>query len=468
MAGVDFDEEELRRAMEMSMGNHEGLSVSENPGGSREPGNINQEKAEQMFDLFDILVVEKIKEEEKLFEQFGGNKPNKSKIVGSNTKQNIVELSGLPWSAKDDEIKEFLKDCNIVKILIILNEYKKSSGNAKVWVSSKEDLKKALLCHKKHLGTRYINVKIVEQEETNRSTPSDPDAFTAKLSGLPWTATEQEICEFLFGCEVLGGSAGVNIEMNEGGKPSGSALVQLKTKADVESALKYNKQVLGGRYVDVETTSKDGEAKEDKQSTNSPSQAKENTSSNTSIKEEKFCIKLSNLNRKATTAEISSFLSGSGGHVKNVLEIVLAVDEKGKAGNAFVKIGGEEDLKVCLALNAKAMGNREVEVTRAKLEQFEEAKQGKFFVKLTELSRKVTKEDISKFLSDGNVKQVGEVVITVNEKGKVSGNAFVKIGGEDDQKVALSLDKTAMGNRRIGVCQATLQENEEAKKHQVG
>eukprot|EP00092_Neocalanus_flemingeri_P020535 GFUD01022248.1.p1 GENE.GFUD01022248.1~~GFUD01022248.1.p1 ORF type:complete len:466 (+),score=163.85 GFUD01022248.1:127-1524(+) len=465
MAGEDFDAEELRRAMEMSMGNDEGLSVSENPGGSREPGNINQEKAEQMFN---IARVEKFKEEEELFEQFGRNKPNKSKIEGSNTKQNIVELSGLPWSAKDDEIKEFLKDCNIVKILIILNEYKKSSGNAKVWVSSKEDLKKALLCHKKHLGTRYINVKIVEQEETNRSTPSDPDAFTVKLSGLPWTATEQEICEFLFGCEVLGGSAGVNIEMNEGGKPSGSALVNLKTKADLESALKYNKQVLGGRYVDVETMSKDGEAKEDKQCTNSPSQAKENTSTNASFKEEKFCIKLSNLNRKATTAEISSFLSGSGGHVKNVLEIVLAVDEKGKAGNAFVKIGGEEDLKVCLGLNAKAMGNREVEVTQAKLEQFEEAKQGKFFVKLTELSRKVTKEDISKFLSDGNVKQVGEVVITVNEKGKVSGNAFVKIGGEDDQKVALSLDKTAMGNRRIGVCQATVQEFEEAKKHQAG
>eukprot|EP00092_Neocalanus_flemingeri_P053993 GFUD01063567.1.p1 GENE.GFUD01063567.1~~GFUD01063567.1.p1 ORF type:complete len:464 (+),score=148.59 GFUD01063567.1:74-1465(+) len=463
MAGVDFDEEELRRAMEMSMGNDEGLSVSENPGGSREPGNINQEKAEQMFN---IARVEKFKEEEELFEQFGRNKPNKSKIEGSNTKQNIVELSGLPWSAKDDEIKEFLKDCNVVKILIILNEYKKSSGNAKVWVSSKEDLKKALQCHKKHLGTRYINVKIVEQEETNRSTPSDPDAFTVKLSGLPWSATEQEICEFLFGCEVSEGSAGVNIEMNEGGKPSGSALVQLKTKADLESALKYNKQVLGGRYVDVETMSKDGEAKEDKQSTNSPSQAKENTSSNASFKEEKFCIKLSNLSRKDTTADISSFLSG--GHVKNVLEIVLAVNEKGKPGYAFAKIGGEEDLKVCLRLNAKAMGNREVEVTQAKLEQFEEAKQGKFFVKLTELSRKVTREDISKFLSDGNVKQVGEVVITLNDKGKVSGNAFVKIGGEDDQKVALSLDKTAMGNRRIGVCQAAVQEFEDAKKHQAG
>eukprot|EP00091_Calanus_sinicus_P013292 TRINITY_DN29556_c0_g1_i1.p1 TRINITY_DN29556_c0_g1~~TRINITY_DN29556_c0_g1_i1.p1 ORF type:complete len:107 (-),score=30.52 TRINITY_DN29556_c0_g1_i1:50-370(-) len=39
--------------------------------------------------------------------------------------------------------------------------------------------------------------------------------------------------------------------MNERGKPSGTAIVQLKTYVDVENALKFHKQKLGLRHVDV-------------------------------------------------------------------------------------------------------------------------------------------------------------------------------------------------------------------------
>ena len=61
-----------------------------------------------------------------------------------------------------------------------------------------------------------------------------------------------DICEFLFGCLVIEGPEGVEIEMNEEGRPSGSAFVKLLTRNDVENALKYNKQMLGPRYVDIE------------------------------------------------------------------------------------------------------------------------------------------------------------------------------------------------------------------------
>ena len=128
-----------------------------------------------------------------------------------------------------------------------------------------------------------------------RPSSSNPDVFTLKLSGLPWTATKQQICDFLFGCEVIEGPAGVKIEMNERGKPSGSAFVQLKTKTDVENALKCNKKKLGTRHVYVEKmNNKDEKAKD-----------------------EKFCIKLSGLARKVTDEDVSNFLFA--GNVKHMV-----------------------------------------------------------------------------------------------------------------------------------------------------
>ena len=162
----------------------------------------------------------------------------------------VVHLSGLPWSATDEDIEQFLRGCKIEKILIVLNDHRKPSGDAKVWVSSKEDLDRALLCDRKYIGSRFVCVRKANDALENGTERSDDNCV--KLSGLDWTSTNQEICDFLFGCEVLGGQSGVTIEMNERGKPSGSAIVHLITKTDVENALNYNKQKLGKRFVDIE------------------------------------------------------------------------------------------------------------------------------------------------------------------------------------------------------------------------
>ena len=136
-----------------------------------------------------------------------------------------------------------------------------------------------------------------------RPTSSNSDVFTLKLSGLPWTATKQQICDFLFGCEVIEGPAGVKIEMNERGKPSGSAFVQVRTKTDVENAMKYNKRMLGKRYVDIEIiTTKDGKAVERERY-----QTKDRSSSSNP---DVFTVKLSGLPWTATQQQICDFLFG--------------------------------------------------------------------------------------------------------------------------------------------------------------
>ena len=86
----------------------------------------------------------------------------------------------------------------------------------------------------------------------------------------------------------------------------------------------------------------------------------------------------------------------------------------------------------------------------------------KFCIKLSGLARNATEADISNYLSGCNVKQI-EIVMTVNEKGRPSGDAFVKIDSEDNLKESLLLNETAMGNRKIEISQKTGEDFEEAK-----
>lgn len=75
-----------------------------------------------------------------------------------------VTLSNLPWELTDTEIKDFLKDCVILKISIIQNEFGKPSGSAKVQLSSTEDQAKALICNNSTLKGRKISVKKTKLE----------------------------------------------------------------------------------------------------------------------------------------------------------------------------------------------------------------------------------------------------------------------------------------------------------------
>eukprot|EP00092_Neocalanus_flemingeri_P010886 GFUD01011725.1.p1 GENE.GFUD01011725.1~~GFUD01011725.1.p1 ORF type:complete len:1379 (+),score=532.30 GFUD01011725.1:445-4137(+) len=291
--------------------------------------------------------------------QFEDSKPEYTKSADSkpedvinivrSSKNNAVEIKGLPWKATEEDIRQFLKDCKILKILMIRNKYNNPSGNAMVWLSGQDDLDRALHSEKKLFGKRHICVKKVIDAIKIKDEPSNCDLLMVQLSGLALTSTSQNICDFLFGCDVVGGPEGVTIEMGERGIPSGYAFVLLETTADFETALKYNKQILGDRCVNIEKmTRKDEEVQEDK-----------------------FCIMLSGLEKTATAKDVSDFLSD--GNVKHV-EIIRSVDEKGEPSeNAFIKIESEEDLKLALNLNETLIGNRQIDVFQVNLDLFQEA-----------------------------------------------------------------------------------------------
>ena len=174
-----------------------------------------------------------------------------------------------------------------------------------------------------------------------------------KLNGLDWSLTREKICNFLEDCKVVGGPAGVCIEMNERGKPSGSATVELETAADVEKAMKYyHKKMLGKRYVVIEKT-----ASSTKPTT---SAAAEKTCKVAASAEEKFYVKLSNLARQMKEADILQFLSKSG--VKQA-RIEMPLNDKGKpSGEAIVMLASKDELKAVMGLHESSIGNRSIGV----------------------------------------------------------------------------------------------------------
>eukprot|EP00092_Neocalanus_flemingeri_P014181 GFUD01015300.1.p1 GENE.GFUD01015300.1~~GFUD01015300.1.p1 ORF type:complete len:560 (+),score=174.35 GFUD01015300.1:105-1784(+) len=193
----------------------------------------------------------KVKPREEIQKLEDKQEPNKT------TTYCYIRLSGLPWKSTENEIANFLVDCNIVgSVIIINNEHGKPSGDAVVKLKGISDLEKAMKCHKKYLHDRFIVIEEITSDTYNKhnvnvdnveEASKQENAFL-KLSGLVWTATEEDIKTFLDDCTVTE----VVITTNEGGKPSGNAFVRLEDKLDTEKAKGHDKEYLGERYVKVE------------------------------------------------------------------------------------------------------------------------------------------------------------------------------------------------------------------------
>ena len=118
----------------------------------------------------------------------------------------------------------------------------------------------ALRRDKQSIGGRYIDVFACSQTELQArlagglerggqggNGPNAADAHFAKLRGLPYQATEQQIAGFFQPLQVVA----VQVAFNAGGQPSGFGFVQFRTPDDASAALTRSNQVLGARYVEV-------------------------------------------------------------------------------------------------------------------------------------------------------------------------------------------------------------------------
>ncbi|XP_060775388.1 probable RNA-binding protein 19 [Neoarius graeffei] len=71
--------------------------------------------------------------------------------------------------------------------------------------------------------------------------------FTVKLRGVPFTVKEQQVREFMLPLKPVA----IRIAKNTEGRNSGNVYVDLHSEAEVERALKLDKDYMGGRYIEV-------------------------------------------------------------------------------------------------------------------------------------------------------------------------------------------------------------------------
>ncbi|KAK6052205.1 hypothetical protein COOONC_10290 [Cooperia oncophora] len=166
-----------------------------------------------------------------------------------------VRLRGLPYSAKESDIRDFFEGIEVSNITMSSSHNGRPSGECYCELPSKKDALKALDLHRKEMEGRYIEVFTVSKEELNnlkRIGIVPDDGTVIRLRGLPFSATAQDVKDFFKGltCEEV-------VFGRTGGRPSGEGFVRLASREEAVKALDFNKQHMGSRYVEVFRTTVD-------------------------------------------------------------------------------------------------------------------------------------------------------------------------------------------------------------------
>ena len=145
---------------------------------------------------------------------YTGGGPTKRSRIDINPDSGVVRLRGLPYSAGEQEIRDFFKplDLEPTHVRFILNAWGKDSGSAFVVFPRAEDIETAMKKDKQEIGTRYIEIFRAGVEDVNnfptRSTSGDDETdsqggslaqLTLRLRGLPFSVSEDEILGFFDG-----------------------------------------------------------------------------------------------------------------------------------------------------------------------------------------------------------------------------------------------------------------------------
>ncbi|XP_024901068.1 epithelial splicing regulatory protein 2 isoform X1 [Pteropus alecto] len=194
--------------------------------------------------------------------------------------QVILRLRGLPFSAGPADVLGFLgPECPVTGgadgLLFVRHPDGRPTGDAFALFACEELAQAALRRHKGMLGKRYIELfrsTAAEVQQVNTRYASSPllPTLTApllpipfplaagtgrdcvRLRGLPYTATIEDILSFLGEAAADIRPHGVHMVLNQQGRPSGDAFIQM-TSAEraIAAAQRCHKKVMKERYVEV-------------------------------------------------------------------------------------------------------------------------------------------------------------------------------------------------------------------------
>uniref|UniRef100_A0A8C2WX17 Epithelial splicing regulatory protein 2 n=1 Tax=Cyclopterus lumpus TaxID=8103 RepID=A0A8C2WX17_CYCLU len=221
------------------------------------------------------------------FLKIAGGTSNEVAQFLSKENQVIIRMRGLPFTATPQEVLSFLGSESPVTdggegLLFVKYPDGRPTGDAFVLFSCEEYAQNALKRHKQILGKRYIELfrstAAEVQQVLNRymsaplistlppspmmpvsvltTPPYLPAASSTRdcvrLRGLPYTAGIEDILEFMGEHTVDIKPHGVHMVLNQQGRPSGDAFIQMKSPdKSFMVAQKCHKKTMKDRYVEV-------------------------------------------------------------------------------------------------------------------------------------------------------------------------------------------------------------------------
>uniref|UniRef100_A0A8C4IQN5 Epithelial splicing regulatory protein 2 n=1 Tax=Dicentrarchus labrax TaxID=13489 RepID=A0A8C4IQN5_DICLA len=206
------------------------------------------------------------------FLKIAGGTSNEVAQFLSKENQVIIRMRGLPFTATPQEVLSFLGPESPVTdgaegLLFVKYPDGRPTGDAFVLFSCEEYAQNALKKHKQILGKRYIELfrstAAEVQQVLNRymstplisTLPPSPIVSTrdcVRLRGLPYTAGIEDILEFMGEHTVDIKPHGVHMVLNQQGRPSGDAFIQMKSSDKAFMvAQKCHKKTMKDRYVEV-------------------------------------------------------------------------------------------------------------------------------------------------------------------------------------------------------------------------
>ncbi|XP_060078511.1 epithelial splicing regulatory protein 2-like [Ylistrum balloti] len=176
------------------------------------------------------------------------NYSTESQVEG---KHEYIQMRGVPFSANNNDVKEFLSGIDVHDI-IYQNENGRFSGNLVVKISC-SDVAAALEKDRCFIGSRYVLVnqcteimkRQLESSIKDFRTGEEDGVAYIKLEGLPFRVTEEEIRTFLSDVDVHS----ISYDMKSG-LFTGTAVVKI-SRDDLLKACDKHNNYIGSRYVNV-------------------------------------------------------------------------------------------------------------------------------------------------------------------------------------------------------------------------
>uniref|UniRef100_A0A915BJH8 RRM domain-containing protein n=1 Tax=Parascaris univalens TaxID=6257 RepID=A0A915BJH8_PARUN len=126
---------------------------------------------------------------------------------------NYVRLRGLPFSAKEDDVRNFLQGLYVRSVTFTLTATGRASGECYVELTDAAAVEEAKKFDKKEMSSRYIEVFSVSESEvswmirhgviksadSNGTSTDTSNNYVVRLRGIPFSATVADIKEFFSG-----------------------------------------------------------------------------------------------------------------------------------------------------------------------------------------------------------------------------------------------------------------------------